>query len=78
MYIYPKARSYGEWQTTANQLDTERGFDKWRAEKECSLYDYKMLQKRINSMNEMISRGDVFDLMFRIRGGLARDQYGIF
>lgn len=25
----------------------------------------------------MISRGDVFDLMFRLRGGLSRDQFGV-
>ncbi len=25
----------------------------------------------------MLQRGDVFDLMFRIRGGLARDMFGI-
>jgi hypothetical protein len=26
---------------------------------------------------EMAQRGDVFSLMFRLRGGLARDQYGM-
>lgn len=72
-----KANSYAEWQRVASELDIEHGFGKWRRVNHCSLYDDKILEKRIQDMNDMLDRGDVFDLIFRLRGGLARDQYGM-
>lgn len=53
-----------------------RGYDKWRLQDESSLFDCNVLKKRINDTVEMVRQGDVFRLMFRLRGGLARDQYG--
>lgn len=41
------------------------------------MYDYKILKKRIRDIKWMINSNDVFNLMFRLRGGLARDMYGI-
>ena len=72
-----KAGSYDEWQQIAVQLDTLRGHQLWREEEDSLLYDSKMLQKRIAGTEEMLRRGDVFNLMFRLRGGLARDQFGM-
>lgn len=71
------AKSYDEWQTAAQDLDKFRGFDVWRKQDHSTLYDHRMLQKRIVFTREMLRRGDVFDLMFRMRGGLARDQFGM-
>ena len=71
------ARSYGEWKKVAERLDYLRGDDKWRLQDESSLYDCNVLRKRINDTMEMAQQGDVFRLMFRLRGGLARDQYGM-
>lgn len=70
-------KSYSEWKEVAGKLDSFRGLDKWRKNPESSLYDYKLVKKRIEGTKEMLERGDVFDLMFRIRGALARDQFGI-
>ena len=53
-----------------------RGYDKWRLQDESSLFDCSVLKKRIDDTAEMVRQGDVFRLMFRLRGGLARDQYG--
>jgi hypothetical protein len=53
------------------------GLDKWRNHPESRLYDCKVLKKRINDIKWMITNGDVFNLMFRLRGGLARDMYGM-
>ena len=40
------------------------------------MFDCSVLKKRIDDTAEMVRQGDVFRLMFRLRGGLARDQYG--
>ena len=45
-----------------------RGVDKWRMNDKSSLYDFQVLKKRINDTIEMIQQGDVFRLMFRMRG----------
>lgn len=72
-----EAKTYVEWQEAAQDLDRFRGYDVWRNQDHSTLYDHKMLQKRIVFTREMLRRGDVFDLMFRMRGGLARDQFGM-
>jgi hypothetical protein len=72
-----EAKTYVDWQEAAQDLDRFRGYDIWRKQDHSTLYDHKMLQKRIVFTREMLRRGDVFDLMFRMRGGLARDQFGM-
>ena len=64
--------TYDEWQLVAGEIDKIHGHDIWRNEDTSTLYDSKMLQKRIVMTRDMLQRGDVFDLMFRLRGGLAR------
>ena len=63
-----KARRYAEWRLLAERLDFMRGVDKWRMNDKSSLYDFQVLKKRINDTIEMIQQGDVFRLMFRMRG----------
>ena len=70
------AASYTEWKKVAERLDYLRGNDQWRLQDESSLFDSTVLRKRIDDTMEMAKQGDVFRLMFRLRGGLARDQYG--
>ena len=41
------------------------------------MYDDTILRKRIQDMNEMMDGLNFFYLIFRLRGGLARDQYGM-
>lgn len=64
--------NYDEWKVVAGEIDKIQGHDIWRNEDTSTLYDSKMLQKRIIMTRDMLQRGDVFDLMFRLRGGLAR------
>ncbi len=71
------ATSFADWQKVAYKLDELRGNDQWRKVDESTLYDCKTLTKRISGTSEMLERGDVFNLMFRLRGGLARDQFGM-
>lgn len=71
------AKSYTEWRAIASRLDDLHGHETWRHEEDSVLYDCRMVKKRINGTIEMLERGDVFDLMFRLRGGLSRDQFGM-
>jgi len=71
------SRSYQEWLKHAYELDVLRGLDKWRREENDSpLMDARMLRKRVSETDRMLEAGDLFDLMFRLRGGLMRDQWG--
>lgn len=69
--------TYADWRAVAAQLDATRGLDGWRISDASAFYDYRVLRKRILDTIQMIQRGDVFNLIFRLRGGLARDQFGI-
>jgi TAG lipase / steryl ester hydrolase / phospholipase A2 / LPA acyltransferase len=69
--------TYDEWQVAARKLDSFRGFDHWRSSDYSIFYDTQLIQKRILLTRDMLRRGDVFDLMFRLRSGLARDQFGM-
>lgn len=72
-----EATSFHEWQKIAFKLDALKGDDEWRKTDDSTLYDCKTLNKRIGGTIEMLERGDVFNIMFRLRGGLARDQFGM-
>ena len=72
-----RSSSFAEWQHHAQTLDKMLGYDNWRKEDKSSLYDDKVIRKRIENIKTMIKNKDVFDLIFRLRGGLARDQYGM-
>lgn len=71
------SQSFEEWKNAANELDRIYGYDKWRTEDYCPFIDYKSVSKRMRDTIDMMNRGDIFNLMFRLRGGLARDQFGI-
>ena len=71
------AKSYEEWKRIASELDRLQRYDEWRLINVSNLYDYRVLRKRILDTIQMINHGDIFSLMFRLRGGLARDQFGI-
>jgi len=71
------SRNYQEWLKLASELDVLRGLDKWRQdERDTPLLDAKLMRRRIRDTERMLDSGDLFDLMFRLRGGLAREQYG--
>ena len=71
------AETYVEWLEYANELDVVRGVDKWRNNDISPLFDNRKLRKRIVDTQDMLKRGNIFDIMFRMRGGLTRDEYGI-
>mmetsp|Transcript_6930 Transcript_6930/g.7175 ORF Transcript_6930/g.7175 Transcript_6930/m.7175 type:complete len:457 (+) Transcript_6930:173-1543(+) len=69
--------SYHEWQYYAELLDNMLGLTRWRVTDDSQLYDSRVLKKRIYDIRAMVHRNDIFGLIFRLRGGLARDQYGM-
>lgn len=75
--LMAKAQTYDEWEKYALEMDSLTGFDKWRKQDESSLIDHVVLKKRIDDLEKLMRDGDVFDLMFKLRGGLARDQFGL-
>ena len=72
-----KAKNYYDWKSTATQLDILEGNDIWQDTDSSSFYDYRVIRKRITDLIQMIHYGDVFNLIFRLRGGLGRDQFGV-
>lgn len=73
-----EVNSYTEWLRLARQLDsTSKGVNEWILEDRCELYDCNTLHKRILDIETMIAKSDAFNLIFRLRGGLARDQFGL-
>ena len=72
-----KARSYQEWKVLAEEEDLVNGFASWRNKNESSLYDYNVLAHRIDDLTSMMKKNKLFDMMFRLRGGLARDINGM-
>jgi hypothetical protein len=71
------AKDYAEWRKLALEMDVLVGADAWRSKDDSALIDSKIIKKRIADINDMMRRGDVFEMMFRLRGGLARDQFGM-
>ena len=71
-----ECETYNQWKKYASKLDKLRGHDKWRNNDICPMFDHRIIRKKIAEITDMIENGDMFNLMFRIRGGLARDQYG--
>jgi hypothetical protein len=53
------------------------GFDTWRRQPESKLYDCRVLQRNISELTGLITKGDVFNLIFRLRGSLTRAQFGM-
>lgn len=71
------SKTYNEWLSHAVALDHLLSNDVWRKEEKCEFYDHHVIRSRINDTMDMMRRGDIFNLIFRIRGGLSRDQFGI-
>ena len=71
------ASSYAQWRELAEQLDALEGNDRWRADPASPLYEGAALEACSRDLSEMLARVDVFRLMFRLRGGIARGRHGL-
>ncbi len=71
------AKTYLEWKRLAHHLDKLNGHDIWRKDDESYFYNASAIKKRIRDIRHMMEERDVFNLMFRLRGGLSREQFGV-
>lgn len=72
-----QAETQDEWMDLAEQIDNIQGNDVWRTEPTCRLYESDRISSRIDEFVHLIRRRDVFDLMFTLRGGIARNKFGL-
>lgn len=72
-----KADSQDEWMDLAEQIDSINADDVWRTELSCPLYESDRISSRIDEFVHLMRRRDIFDLMFTLRGGIARNTFGL-
>ena len=72
-----KAETQDEWMDLAEQIDNIQGNDLWRTEPTCPLYESDRISSRIDEFVHLMRRRDCFDLMFTLRGGIARNTFGL-
>ena len=66
-----------EWMDLAEQIDNIQGNDIWRQDPSCPLYEVERINAKISEYIQLMKRRDVFDLMFTLRGGISRNQFGL-
>lgn len=71
------AGTQDEWMDLAEQIDQIQGNDIWRTEPTCPLYESDRISARIDELVHLMRKRDVFDLMFTLRGGIARNKFGL-
>ena len=71
------AQTQDEWMDLAERIDNIQGDDVWRSELECPLYEANRISPRIDEFVHLMRRRDIFDLMFTLRGGIARNKFGL-
>ena len=71
------ASNQSEWLYLAEAIDTLENNHLWRTDPNCELYESERLTARIDEFRHLIRRGDIFDMMFTLRGGIARSKYGL-
>ena len=72
-----RAVTQDEWMDLAERIDTIQGNDVWRSDPECALYERERIKARVDEFVHLMRRQDIFELMFVLRGGIARNKYGL-
>ena len=71
------AESQDDWQSLAEAIDQAQGHSVWRSDPDCSLYEKERITARIDEFIHIMRRRDIFELMFILRGGIARNKFGL-
>eukprot|EP00934_Nitzschia_sp_Nitz4_P005640 Nitzschia sp. Nitz4//scaffold10_size219509//111906//114647//NITZ4_001432-RA/size219509-processed-gene-0.336-mRNA-1//-1//CDS//3329532932//5630//frame0 len=66
-----------EWMDLAEKIDNVQGNDVWRSEPDCRLYERDRISARVDEFVHLMRRRDIFELMFVLRGGIARNKFGL-
>jgi len=72
-----RVETQDEWMEIAEQIDNMQSNDVWRSEPNCPLYESDRIKSRIDEFVHLIRRHNVFDLIFTLRGGIARNRFGL-
>lgn len=72
-----RAQNQDEWMDLAERIDSIQANDAWRSDPTCPLYESERIGSRVDEMISLMRRRDVFDLMFTLRGGIARNKFGL-
>jgi len=66
-----------EWMDLAERMDAIQGLDCWRSNPDCALYERDRITHRIAEYVHLMRRNDIFELLFSLRGGIARNKFGL-
>ena len=61
----------------AEQIDAIQGNDMWRTDPKGKIYEADRVSARIDELVHLMRRRDIFDLMFTLRDGIARNKFGL-
>lgn len=67
------ASDYSEWLDAAVDLDVVTGIEQWKADKVSDLYDYELVEQRLNQLRAARTAGDTEQLLLLLRTTLQRN-----
>ncbi|AOA62791.1 Lipase 4 [Komagataella phaffii CBS 7435] len=65
--------SYEEWYEVSQKLDILQNLEIWKYEKEFSLYDYQLVERRLAELRETINNKDYPKLLYLVRTTWSRN-----
>jgi TAG lipase / steryl ester hydrolase / phospholipase A2 / LPA acyltransferase len=71
------AETQDDWMCLAEAIDLAQGNTAWRSDPKCALYEQERITARIDEFVHLMRRRDIFELMFVLRGGIARNKFGL-
>ena len=71
------SQTQDEWIELALKIDNVQGNDVWRSDPNCPLYERERISARVDEFVHLMRRRDIFELMFILRGGIARNKFGL-
>eukprot|EP00529_Nitzschia_sp_RCC80_P000256 CAMPEP_0113446790 /NCGR_PEP_ID=MMETSP0014_2-20120614/3899_1 /TAXON_ID=2857 /ORGANISM="Nitzschia sp." /LENGTH=864 /DNA_ID=CAMNT_0000337915 /DNA_START=74 /DNA_END=2668 /DNA_ORIENTATION=+ /assembly_acc=CAM_ASM_000159 len=69
--------SQDDWMDLAERIDNIQNNDVWRSNPNSPLYERDRISARIDEFVHLMRRGDIFELMFVLRGGIGRNKFGL-
>jgi TAG lipase / steryl ester hydrolase / phospholipase A2 / LPA acyltransferase len=69
--------SQDDWMDLAERIDNIQNNDVWRSDPNSPLYERDRISARIDEFVHLMRRGDIFELMFVLRGGIGRNKFGL-
>ncbi|KAI9095925.1 acyl transferase/acyl hydrolase/lysophospholipase [Phlyctochytrium arcticum] len=73
----PLATTYQEWYESATALDDLLGFERWKAERISTEFDFNLISHRLQKMRDLRLQANEAELLFLLRSGFLRNLGGI-